>query len=474
MTLGRALGVRDVLRLAWPSALSYLLNNAYRINDQFWVQGLGADAQAALTSALFVSVMNFSLVFLAAGGTLALVARATGARDPERRDRVVAQAVWIAIVVYALFASIGPALTPHVVALLGLPDRAAAFANDYLASLYVCSLPLVFAPAIDHVFIGIGNTLVPSLLELGACALNYLLAPILIYGSHAAERVGHPGAGFAASIAGAFGFEGLGITGAPLAIACSRSLSVTAGFVVLHRLYGVRWARYFRFDRKLIGEMLAIGVPVSLSIALYSGVYWALIKFVMVPLGVPVLDALGLGLSVFEGISFPLFLGIGMAGASLVGRSIGARDPEAAWQAVRAARKLALGVGACAMLTFLVIAPIGPRYFSTDPEVVRQTQLYVAVIAFSQLCVAFEAANEKILLGAGYTARAMWVSMFGNGLRVPLAYWLGVREGFGALGVWWTLNATSLLKASLQFWLVQRGRWLTRALSRIGGREPAP
>lgn len=474
MTLARALTTRDVLRLAWPSALAYLLNNAYRINDQFWVQGLGADAQAALTSALFVSVMNFSLVFLAAGGTLALVARATGALDPTRRERVVAQAVWIGLAVYALFATCGPALTPWIVDLLDLPDAPAAFARDYLASLYLCSLPLVFAPVIDHVFIGIGNTLIPSLLELGACALNYLLAPILIYGSHAAERIDHPGAGFAAGVGRALHFEGLGITGAPLAIACSRALSVTAGFVALRRFYGVRWHAHPRFDARLTREMLAIGVPVSLSIALYSGVYWALIKFVMVPLGVPVLGALGLGLSVFEGVSFPLFLGIGMAGASLVGRSIGARDPQAAWQAVRSARKLALWVGSFVTLAFLAIAPVGPQFFSTDPEVVRQTSIYVAVIAASQLCVAFEAANEKILLGAGYTARAMWVSMLGNGLRVPLAYWLGVREGYGALGVWWSLNVTSLLKASLQFWLVQRGRWLTRALSRVGAGEPAP
>ncbi|MBI5435087.1 MAG: MATE family efflux transporter [Planctomycetes bacterium] len=474
MTLGRALTTRDVLRLAWPSALSYLLNNAYRINDQFWVQGLGADAQAALTSALFVSVMNFAFVFLAAGGTLALVARATGARDPVTRDRVVAHSIWIGLAVYACFAAFGPALTPHIVGLLGLPDGPAAYARDYLTSLYLFSLPLVFAPAIDHAFIGIGNALVPSLLELGACAFNYLLAPILIYGSHAAERCSHPGAALAASIASWFHLEGYGISGAPVAIACSRALSVTAGFVGLRVFYGVRWYAHMRLDPKLLRELLAIGVPVSLSIALYSGVYWALIKFVMVPLGVPVLSALGLGLSVFEGVSFPLYLGIGMAGASLVGRAIGARDPDAAWQAVRAARKLALWVGTTVTVLFLIVAPIGPRYFSPDPEVVRQTSIYVAVIAFSQLTVAMEAANEKILLGAGYTARAMWVSMLGNGLRVPLAWYFGVSAGYGALGVWWSLNVTSLLKASLHFWLVQRGRWLTHALARVGAKQPDP
>ncbi|MCE9592832.1 MAG: MATE family efflux transporter [Planctomycetes bacterium] len=474
MTLGRALGTRDVLRLAWPSALSYLLNSAYRINDQYWVQGLGADAQAALSSALFVAVMNFSMIFLAAGGTLALTARATGARDPLRRDRVVAQAVWIGLAVYAVFACLGPVATPHLVGLLKLDPKPAAFLGDYLSSLYLFSLPLVFAPIVDHAFIGVGNTLIPSLLELGACALNYLLSPILIYGSHATEYVDHPGAALSGRLASWAGIEGLGIAGAPVAIACSRAFSVSAGMIALRVVYGVRWYKHLRFDPKLVREMLAIGVPVSLSIALYAGVYGALIHVVVAPLGVPVLDALGIGLAVFEGLSFPLYLGVGMAGASLVGRAIGARDPDAAWQAVRATRRIALYVGATMTLLFVVIAPIGPRYFSTDPEVVRQTSIYVALIAFSQLFVAQESANEKILLGAGYTARAMWVSMLGNGLRVPLGWYLGVRAGFGALGVWWALNATSVLKAALQFWLVQRGRWLTRGLARVGARESAP
>ena len=53
-------GYRDILRLAWPSVLSFVLNNAYRINDQYWVQGLGTEAQAALGSTIFVLIMNFS------------------------------------------------------------------------------------------------------------------------------------------------------------------------------------------------------------------------------------------------------------------------------------------------------------------------------------------------------------------------------------------------------------------------------
>ncbi len=469
MTLERRSSMREILRLAWPSALSYLFNNTYRINDEFWIQGLGAPAQAAFTAILFVSVMNFALIVLAAAGTLSLTARATGAGDARGRDRIIAHALWIGLAVWILFATIGPMITPSIVRFLELPEPAAGFAREYLSSLYVVSLPLVLAPAIDHAFIGVGNTLIPSLLEIFAVVLNYFLAPAMIYGVHAAERIDHPGVGIATALAKLLGLEGFGMRGAPLAIAASRLISVSLGLAALRRFFDVRWYRALRPRPEIFQRMLAIAVPVSLSVALYSGVYWALIKLVMVPLvpeGVdnPALAALGLGLSVFEGVTFPCFLGVAMAGASLVGRAIGALDERAALEAVSSSRKLALLVGVAALVVFVTIAREVAPHFSTDAGVVRETIGYVTAIAFSQVFVAQEAANEKILLGAGYTTPAMWVSMLGNALRVPLAWLFAIRFGFAAVGVWWAINATSVLKAALQFRLVEQRTWLVRGL----------
>ncbi|MFT6364331.1 MAG: Na+-driven multidrug efflux pump, partial [Planctomycetota bacterium] len=67
--------------MAWPATLSFLLNNSYRINDQFWIKGLGADAQSAIGAMMYVAIMTFALYYFSAGGTLALVSRAEGAKD---------------------------------------------------------------------------------------------------------------------------------------------------------------------------------------------------------------------------------------------------------------------------------------------------------------------------------------------------------------------------------------------------------
>jgi putative MATE family efflux protein len=461
------IGVRSVLRLAWPAVLSYLLANAYRINDQYWIQGLGPDAQAAIGGTVFVVIMNFSLVFLAAGGTLALVARASGARDNERRDALIASAVALAVAIWIALACVGFFAAPRIVQFLGLEAGAGAFARDYLRTLYVCSLPLVMAPALDHALIGMGNTLVMSAMESCAVLLHYFLAPILIYGSRAGELTDHPGARFAGHVASLLGIDGHGIVGAACSAALSRAVSVSIGLFVLRRGYGVRLRAGLAYARRiggralLVREIVRISLPMSLSIATYASVYWALIKWVVVPLGNDTLAALGIGFAVFEGISFPMYLGVAMSGASLVGRALGAGSRADALAAVRSVRILALVLGSLTMVVFLTCAERWAGVFSQNSGVQREVTGYVFVLAFSQVFVALESANEKVLLGAGYTQPALWVSLIGNGLRVPLAWLFAIHASMGAHGVWWAINVTSLLKASLQFALVERGRWLS-------------
>jgi Na+-driven multidrug efflux pump len=148
-----------------------------------------------------------------------------------------------------------------------------------------------------------------------------------------------------------------------------------------------------------------------------------------------------------------------MATASLVGNSLGAGDAARAWSVVRAARGIGLGLGLLAALGFWTAARFLIPRFTEDPAVARETLRYVSVLAFSQPFVAMEAVHEKVLLGAGRTKAILLGAGAGNLARVPLAWYFAIHGGLGASAVYWTINATSLVKASLFAALVQRGRW---------------
>ena len=72
--LDRPVGAKDLLRLAIPSAAFVVLTNAYRLVDQYWIQGVSTEAQAAVGSSIFVL-----LIFFAGGELIAAIPPLTAA-----------------------------------------------------------------------------------------------------------------------------------------------------------------------------------------------------------------------------------------------------------------------------------------------------------------------------------------------------------------------------------------------------------
>ena len=432
--------LRAVLRLAWPTVLSFVLNSAYRVNDQYWVQGLGGDAHAAIASSTVLLILNFAVIFVVIGGSSPLVARAEGARDPAERDDVVRHALALGVVVAALLGSVGWWATPHAARAFDVVPSVEPLMVGYLRTMYLGMLPLVLAPVIDNVFFAVGNTRVPMMLQGIAVTLNLLLNPLLIYGAGS--------------------WPGLGIEGAAVATCLSRGVTSVLGLLLLVRAHGIR-LRGGPLHLARAASMVRLGLPVSLSIAVYAGVYVALFGLVIGPLGRDVSAGFGIGFNVFESVSYPFFLGIAIAGSSLVGRNLGAGHPAEAWRAVRSARTLGRLVGLAFGALFWFCGPLVTHWFTDEAGVLTEALLYVSVLAWSQPLVAEEAVNEKVLFGAGQPRPIFWISTVGNLARVPLAWWFAFGLGGGAAGLWWAINVTTLLKAAAFLVEVQRGRWVT-------------
>lgn len=432
-------GVRDLLLLAGPSIASFVCQSSYRVNDQYWVQAIGPEAHAALGPSTFFMVFNFSIFFLAVSGSMSLVARATGARDLEERNRIVKHALVLAVAVAALLGALGTSLVDSAVGGLGLTGRTAELSAEYLRTIYWVTIPLALAPLVETVFISMGNTVVPLGLQVVAVLTNLVLNPCLILGLGP--------------------FPALGMTGAALATGASRGLSAGLGLWLLSR-EGVRVRGAGPIERHRLSQIFRIGLPSAISITIYATVYFGLLGFLLVPMGDPVLGGFSIGFNAFEGVAFPVYLGLAIAGSSLVGRNLGAGAPDLARQAVRSMRVTALTAGVVFTALFLSLGAVVVPLFTEDPDTTREALGYVTILAISQVFVAVETANEKVLLGAGHTTPIFWVSVPGNALRLPLGWLLAGPLGLGVAGVWWAINLSTLFKATAYAVMVRRGAWL--------------
>ena len=426
---------RELALLAAPAAASALLNNAYRVIDQYAVQWLGVPAQAAVGSCTFVLIAIYAVHALLSGGVGPLVARATGAGDDALRRRALGNALVGSAVVAAALAVAGGLGADAVVAAVGLTGEAGDLAATYLRWLTVLGLPLALQPVLDAALVAMGRTGLVMGLQIVATVLNLALNPLFIYTLD------------------------MGIAGAAVATVLSRSVSVTGGLLALRALTGLR-ARGLTMDRTML-RITRVGAPVMMGVLAYAVVYGALLRFAVAPLGAVTLAALGIGFSALEGFTWPVFHGISLGVSSVVGRRIGAGQLTEAARAVRLALPLSLVAGLTAALVFWIGAAPLSDLFTDDPAVLAAAVLYARILAWSQVFVALEALSEGVLTGAGDTRTAFWWSAPWNALRVPLGWALALPFGWGAVGVWWAINATTVVKAAGKGFAVARGRWLS-------------
>ena len=429
---------RAIIALALPAAASVLLNNMFRVIDQFAVQWLGVDAQAAVGACTFVLIAAYAVFSSVAAGAGPVAARAVGAGDDASVRRVVASALTGALLIGGLALGLIGITAPLIADLVGLSGGAAHAMTTYLRWLSICGLPLAVAPTVDSIFIARGNTRMVMWIQGGATLLNLVLNPLFIY------------------------VLDLGIGGAALATGLAHGTMCLVGIRIL--LGQVRPPRAdFRIDGTLL-RILRVGMPVASNTMFYAGVYWALMRVAISPLGPEVNAALGIGFSALEGFTWPIFWGFSTAVSSLVGRYLGAGMVDEAVATYRKAAPFLLALGLCAAALFWFGAVPLTSLFSDDPGVLAQAVIYAQVLAFSQVFVAFEALAEGVLGGSGETGAILRWSAPINLLRVPLGWAGAFPLGLGAAGVWWAINLTTVVKCLGKWSVVLRGDWKRREI----------
>lgn len=427
------ISTKGLIYLTFPAALSAMLNNAYRVIDQYAVQWLGVDAQAAIASCTFVLIAFFAGYTIFASGAISLVARAVGSGNVDEQKRLIGSALTAALIAGILILTASGALAPWTVKSLGLQGNPAQQAETYLRWHALYCLPQAIMPTLDAIFIAYGRTKTVLLLQVTASLLNFLLNPVCIYTLN------------------------FGIGGAAMATGLSEGVAVIMGLILLSRMKGFD-GKAFRLNNHAL-RIIKVGLPMCWGTLVFAGVYWALLRWVISPLGPAVNAALGIGFSVLEGFTWPVFWGFSMGIASIVGRCLGAGEIGKAKHAIQLAFRLVTFFGLLASAVFWWGGEVLSGLFTNDAKVLQQAVLYAQVLAFSQLFVAYEALAEGILSGAGKTKSIFYWSAPLNILRIPCCWLFAIHYGYGAVAVWWVINVSTILKTLGKWSTVISGRW---------------
>ena len=144
-------------------------------------------------------------------------------------------------------------------------------------------------------------------------------------------------------------------------------------------------------------------------------------------------------------------LGISVAATTRVGNHLGANSSGAAVRSCFAAMLLSEGLAVAYSTGWLLIRRWWPAAFTTDPTVIDLTARLLVVTAVSQLFDGLQTTMGGVLRGVGLQAWGAAINLFSQWVvGLPLGLWLGLKGGWGALGLWAGIGVGAAAMVPLQ------------------------
>ncbi|MFH0878627.1 MAG: MATE family efflux transporter, partial [Lentisphaerota bacterium] len=172
-----------ITRLAVPMLIGAVLQNVQSLIDLFWVGRLGAQAVAAVAMGATILMVLFPMLMGLSTGTVALVARAMGARNRDEASRVAGQSLMLAFVLGIISAWLGWHFADALFALLGAEKSViVGGGEDYLRITLLGSITVFVLFLGNAALQGAGDTWTPMYVMAVANVLNIVLDPLFIFG----------------------------------------------------------------------------------------------------------------------------------------------------------------------------------------------------------------------------------------------------------------------------------------------------
>jgi putative MATE family efflux protein len=415
---------REILRLALPALGALAAGPLYTLVDTAIVGHLGVRQLAGLALAGTLLTAVVEVADFLSYGTTAQVARLHGAGDTDQVGEVVAQAVWLSLMVGLLSLVVVLVLGGPLLSVLGHGAGVHAQAEHYMLIVAFAIPAQLLALAGEGCLRGLGDLRSPLRILVIANLANVVLEVVFVYGL------------------------GLGLTGS----AIGTLLAVLGmGVAFARRLLAVPGVRR-RPNFARMRPLLRTGGHITVRTVSLLGAF-TLASALAAHLGAADLAAHQIAFQLFLFIALVLDA-IAIAGQILVARLLGSSDAGGAWAAALRMVGWSLLGGLLIGAVLLALAGVGPRLFSGSAPVLRLSHPVWRLLALMQPLAAIVFALDGILIGAGdtrYLAAAMALSLV---VFVPLAL-----LGGSLTALWWALNALIVVRLVTLVPRFARRRW---------------
>jgi len=401
-------GLREMLVIASPMVVSHACETLLIFTDRLFLSRLGMVQMSAAMAGGLTSFMLMTFFIGLTGYATALVAQYLGAGKKECCARVLTQALLIALFAAPLIMAARP-LIHSLFAHVGIAPEQLASQQVYFDILLYGSILFLLRNALSSFYSGIGRTRIVMLSALTALTINVGANYILIFGHLGFPAMGIRGAAFG-TLFGSF---------------CALIVLVIGYLQPDIRLeYGI--VSSLRFDRQIMGKLLRFGYPAGLEMFLNLIAFTGMI-LLFHSHSLTTAAAITIVFN-WDMVSFVPLLGIQVGVVSLVGRYMGAGQPDIAQRVALSGLKMAWVYSSVILVLFVGFPTQLVAVFSPTTQDLLFSQATPLATSMLRLAALYVMADGVMLVcsgtlrGAGDTFWAMCISVTMHWLLLPVLY----------------------------------------------------
>ena len=430
----------SIWQLALPSILGNLSYTVVGMVQTKFVGELGAQSLAALGAGQRIFFAMQAILMAISAGTTALVARAWGAGDYDEASRVTMASLVLAAAFSFAIAFFGFFLARPVASVFGLDPQTLALAAENIRWLSVFNLAFAAMFVLSAALRASGDAWSPLWISGGVNLLNLPLLFVFIFGFWGVPAMGVAGAAIAAGISFSVGSAVLLI------------LWIRQKFRVRHVSGG--WWR-----RARLRALLDIGYPAALEQGVFQLGFFIFLMLIGNAYGTEAFAAYNIGVNILA-VCMTVGFGFSIAGSTLVGQHLGARDPEAAsrsgWRSLWLA---VVSMGSLGLFIVIFAQQLSRYFIGDDATTIAYTVQFIYLLGAMMPLLAVEFAIGGSLRGAGDTRFPLIATVLG---LLVMRCGLAAIAVYLELAVFWVYAALVgdyVLKGALLIWRFRKGKW---------------
>jgi putative MATE family efflux protein len=425
---------RAILKLSTPMIIAMLVHAFYNIADGFWVAGLGADALASI--GLFFPFF-FIIIALGMGigvGGSSAISRRIGAGNKKDADNTAEHTLILGFIVSIIISICGfPFLAQIMRAFSGGNQKVAGMAISYAKIFFLGTPILIFSNIAGAILRGEGDAKRAMYGILIGSILNIILDPLFIYT-----------------------FK-LGVSGAAIASVFSMSVS---SLLYIYWMFSKKDTyldisiKNFKYNKRILSEILSVGIPSTLA-QLSMSISMIILNKIVVIVGTT--DGIAIftsGWRIVMVATTPI-MGLATGVIAVTGAAYGAKNKEklrtAYLYSVRSGILLELFV---ALLVFFFTKEISYifTYSKGAARISEELVRFLKISTLFYLVVPPGILTSAMFRGINRGTNSLIVTIIRTFIfQIPLAYILGANLDLGLTGVWWGIVGGNIIATIFTF-----------------------